>query len=84
MASATIIAVSHDGTNAFISVQVNEGGKRGNIEYMASVPLVDLQALPNNAAKKAALVAAIKAVRDAQIAPTPTDLSAIASGNVTI
>jgi hypothetical protein len=84
MASANIIAVSHDGVNAFISVQVNEGGKRGNIEYMASVPLADLNALPNNAAKKAALIAAVKAVRDAQLPPTSTDLSAIANGTITI
>lgn len=84
MASATIVAVSHDGINATIAVRVDEGGRRGSIEYMASLPLADLNALPSNAAKKAALVAAVKAVRDAQIAPAPTDLSAIATGTVTI
>lgn len=84
MASATIVAASHDGINATITVRVDEGGRRGSIEYMASVPLADLNALPNNAAKKAALVAAVKTVRDAQIAPTPVDLSSVASGAITI
>lgn len=84
MASATIVSINHDGTYAYISVRVSEGGNQGNKEYIAQMLLSDLNDLPNNAAKKAALVAAIKAVRDAQIAPTITDLSAIASGTVTV
>lgn len=84
MANATIIDAHSDGTTVFISVRVAEGGNQGNKEYSATMLLSDLNALPNNAAKKAALVAAVKAVRDAQVAPTPTDLSAIANGVVTI
>lgn len=82
MASATIIKAYHDGTTAFITALVDEGGNKGKVEYNASLPLADLTG--TNAQKKTQLVAAVKAVRDAQIAPVPTDLSAIASGTVTI
>lgn len=84
MASATIIKVWHDGTTAFISALVSEGGNKGNVEYNASMLVSDLNLLGTNAAKKAALVAAVKAVRDAQLTPVATDLSAIASGNITV
>jgi len=80
MASATVVDVHHDGTTVFISVRV---ASDGNKEYTATVLLSDLNALPNNAAKKAALVTAVKVIRDAQVI-TSTDLSAVASGTVTI
>lgn len=84
MASATIIKAWHDGIYAYLAVSVIEGGNQGTKEYIGSVLLSDLNTLLNNAAKKAALVTAVKAVRDAQVTPTPTDLSAIATGSVTI
>lgn len=83
MATATIVKVWHDGVNARIAVAVSEGGNKGRMEYNATVPLADLNALANNAAKKQALIDAVKAARDATL-PVETDLSAIASGNVTI
>lgn len=83
MATATITRAWQDSANANIAVVVAEGGSKGNVEYSASVPLIDLAAL-TNPQKKAALVAAIKAVRDATLVPAPVDLSAIASGSVTI
>jgi len=83
MASATLIDIHHDGTTVFVSVRVAESGNQGNKEYTATMLLSDLQVLPNNAAKKAALIAAVKAVRDSTI-PGVTDLSAIANGAITI
>jgi len=82
MATATIVTAYQDGTNAYIIARVNEGGSRGTVEYNAQVPLASLTG--TNAEKKAQLVAALKAVRDAALAPAITDLSAVASGNVTI
>ena len=84
MASATIIKAWQDGAFAYLAVSVAEGGNQGTKEYIGSMSLVDLNALGTNAAKKAALVAVVKAVRDAQIVPVQTDLSAIASGSVTV
>lgn len=83
MASATIVKAYQDGTYAYIIAVVAEGGSKGNVEYNASVPLTDLAGL-TNPQKKAALIAAVKAARDAQVNPAPTDLSAIASGVITI
>jgi hypothetical protein len=82
MATATIVTAYQDGTNAYITARVAEGGSRGNVEYSAQVPLTSLTG--TNAEKKAVLVAALKAVRDQTLAPAITDLSAVASGNVTI
>lgn len=80
---ATIIRVWQDGTNAYAAVRVAEGGKTGNVEYIASMPLAELNALGTAAEKKAALTAALKAVRDAQVKPAPADIAGI-SGTVTV
>lgn len=81
MAAATIIRAWQDATNANLVVAVVEAsGDR--VEYAAAVPLAQLSG--TNAQKKAQLVAEVKAVRDAQIKPAETDLSALANGTVTI
>lgn len=84
MASATIVSVTHDGITVTIAVRVIEGGTQGTKEYVATMLLSDLNTLATNAQKKAALVAAVKVVRDATLTPVITDLSAVASGTVTI
>lgn len=82
MASATIVKAWQDGINAYLAVSVVEGGNQGTKEYIGSVPLTDL--VGTNAQKKALLIAAVKAIRDAQVLPVSTDLSAIASGSITV
>lgn len=64
MATATILRAWSDGTYGNLAAVVTEpGGDR--VEYIGRVPLSQLADL-TNAQKKAALVAAVKAVRDAQ------------------
>ena len=71
MATATIVAAWETPTAAYAAVRVAEGGSLGNVEYIASTPLVDGSGnslgltLPQ---VKANLVAALQAVRNAQIA----------------
>lgn len=67
MAAGTIIKAWQDATNTYLAVSVTEGARP--VEYIGSVPTVSLAGLPG-AEQKAALVAAVKAVRDAQQATT--------------
>lgn len=82
MTSATIIRVWQDGANAFVAARVAEGGAQGNVEYIASVPLSDFNALGTAAEKKEALRLALKAKRDAAAAG-PADIAGI-TGSITI
>lgn len=79
--NAQIVKAWQDGTAVYLAAVVAEAG-RGNVEYIGSVPLADFQALPDAASKKAALVAAVKAVRDAQTAGQT--VIATISGTVTV
>lgn len=92
MATGTIVSVWQDNQNTYAAVLVAEGGARGNVEYIGSVPQMgDLAAYGfggqtwsqlTAANKKAALQAAIKAARDAALLAT----SAVGgiSGTVTL
>lgn len=81
MANATIVRAWQANNTANIAVVVTEvNGDR--VEYLASVPIASLGG--TNAQKKAQLVAAVKAVRDAAIVVADVDLSAMANGVVTI
>lgn len=82
MPSATITAAWKDDTTAYATALVAEGGKRGNVEYNASTPLLDGQGnAKSNVTLKSDLVAALKSQRDAQT--VTTTLLAI-SGTITI
>lgn len=78
MASATIVKTWKDSANAHIAIRVQETG--GAVEYIATASLSEL-AGKTTAQQKAVLVAAAKAVRDAQINPE-TDMSI--TGTVTV
>ena len=69
MASATIVGQPYvRGGRVYVHAAVDEGGQVGVVEYVASVPYDEgFQAL-GGAQKKAALQAALKAVRDGQLA----------------
>lgn len=92
MANATVIRAWTDPNNAYVAVTVAEGGAQGTVEYIGGVSLTtDLAGVGfagqtwaqlSAANKKAALVAAVKAVRDAQQA-TPQALAGI-TGTVTV
>ena len=73
MPSAEIVASWQDATTAHIAVAVDEGPARGRVEYLASLPVGDL-AGKSAAQKKVLLAAAVKAVRDAQLAPPTSEL----------
>lgn len=65
--AGTVVAAWTANGQAYASVLVAEGGSAGNVEYVGSTPLVDAQGVAKSAAVvKADLVAAVKAVRDAQ------------------
>jgi hypothetical protein len=87
MATANVVAAWQDGANAYLVVRVDGDARDGagnpvGVEYTASVPLADL-AGKTAAQQKAALVAAVKAVRDAQLAPAdPVNLNI--TGTVTV
>ena len=64
MAAGNIVSATKDGTNAYVSVSVNEGPGLGTVEYMAQTPLVGEDGTPKTAAKiKADLLAAVTAQR---------------------
>jgi len=68
----TIVSAWKDGTDAYLAVRVEETD--GAVEYIASVPLALLAGL-TPAKQKAALVAAVKAARDAQRVMAPAVLA---------
>jgi hypothetical protein len=83
MAQATIVRAWRDDTNAYAAAVVNDGPPRGTVEYIAQTPLVDAQGATKTSAQlKADLVAALKALRDQQLAG-PAALAGV-SGTVTI
>lgn len=79
MATATIVKAWRERGYAHLAVRVTEADGR-NVEYIGSVPLANLAGL-TAAKQKEALVAAVKAVRDAQVS-APADLGL--SGSVTV
>lgn len=81
MAAGSIVKVWRDATHARAAVAVDEGGSAGRVEYTGAVPLEVFEPL-TSAEKKAALVAAVKAVRDAQLSGA-AEIPGIA-GSVTI
>jgi hypothetical protein len=83
MATATIVRAWRDDTNAYAAASVNDGPPRGTVEYVAQTPLVDAQGVAKTSAQlKADLVAALKALRDQQLAG-PAALAGV-TGTVTI
>lgn len=82
MADAQIVAAWVAGGVAHLAVRVNEGTPLGQVEYVGRVPLDDDWQAMSPAQKKAALVQAVKAARDASLAPPTTDLGL--TGSVTI
>ena len=81
MAQATIVSAWGNGVDARIVVRVDEGLQRGVVDYEASVALTPAFVALSMAEKKAALLAAAKAVRDAQKAneSVPIPISGIAT-----
>jgi hypothetical protein len=70
MASGTIVPGTprQDGTYAYVSVLVAEGGRLGNVEYPGQTALVKVDgSAKTNAELKADLIASVKATRDAAI-----------------
>ena len=72
MTTATIIGVWEEDNVLTASVWVDEGGSLGRVEYTATVDLADLarflgKTIPQltNAEKRAAMISALKAVRNA-------------------
>lgn len=80
MPQATIISSFTENGFACLAVMVNEGGRR--TEYVGRVQLDEAWQAMSPAEKKAALVAAAKAARDASLPPAPQDLGL--TGAVTI
>jgi hypothetical protein len=83
MATGDVVKVYHDGTTIFIVVRVDEGGVLGVTDYTASVPKAVIEAISTAADKKAALIAAVKAVRDERIKTVLTDVP-VPPGQVTL
>jgi hypothetical protein len=78
MAIATIVKCWKDNDNAYVSAVVDEGGKVGKVEYLASTPLGNKTV----AQIKTDLTAALKEVRDDQVGVSPSNIAI--SGTVTI
>lgn len=72
MPQATIVSSWVEHGFACLAVAVNENGQR--VEYVGRVPMDDAWQAMTLAQKKAALVAACRAARDASLAPQPVDL----------
>ena len=83
MATGDVVKVWHDGVTIFIVVRVDEGGVLGVVDYTASVPKAIIEAISTAADKKAALVAAVKAVRDERVRTALTDVP-VPPGQVTL
>lgn len=80
MANAVVVKAWKDASRAYLAIRVADGGTRGNVEYLANVTLDELVGL-TAAEQKAALVAAVKAERDGQLA-APTAVAI--TGTVTV
>lgn len=80
MATATIVKAWQDGHSAYVAVAVPETG--GTVEYIASVAKDDTWRALTAPEKRAALIAAVKAVRDAQ--QTGSSSLAGVTGTVTV
>lgn len=66
MTTGTVLSVTHDGETVTGIVRVDEAD--GLVDYQATVDYATWNALPNNAAKLAALVDAWNVKRDAAVA----------------
>ena len=66
MATGVVTEAEQSGQDIRVSVDVDEG-LAGTVAYTATVPLEDLKALPTNAARKQALLAAVTAERDRRL-----------------
>ena len=79
MPQAVVVSSWEKGDRAFMAVRVTEAD--GDVEYVGSKRLADLDGL-STAQKKAAMVAEVKAVRDACRPPAVSDLKI--TGTVTV
>lgn len=81
---ATVINAWQDATTAYLAVEVDEGNTMGTVEYIGNVPL-DQEMTPatddapavlfrdlSADAQQRALIDAVKAIRDRQVAPVET------------
>ncbi len=66
MASGTVTEAYKNGQKVRVTVAVDEG-LAGIVPYSAEVPIADLKALATPTARRQALLAAVVAVRDAQL-----------------
>lgn len=80
MPQAQIVSAFIEEGFACLAVAVNENGRR--VEYVGSVPVSELNGL-SDAEKRAKLVAAVKAVRDAEVREASTPISGM-TGTVTL
>jgi len=83
MATGDVVKVYHDGVTITIVVRVDEGGVLGVVDYTATVPKAVIDAISLAADKRAALVAAVKAVRDERVKTALTDVP-VPPGQVTL
>lgn len=81
MATGTVVASFVEQGCACLAVRVTEANG-DNVEYVARVLIDDAWNAMTTAQKKAALVAAAKAVRDAQVVASPQGLGI--TGTVTL
>lgn len=83
MPNAQVVASWTEAGQACMAVRVNEGAPFGVREYIGRLAADDAWQALASAQKRAALVAACKATRDASTAPPAVDLG-IAGGQVAI
>jgi len=83
MATGDVVKVYHDGVTIFVTVRVDEGGVLGVVDYTASVPKAIIEAISTAADKKAALIAAVRAVRDERVKTALIDVP-VPPGQVTL
>ncbi len=80
---AEIVSVWRAGGQVSMAVRVDEGGKLGSVEYIGSLVDDEAFAALTTAQKKAALVGACKATRDAALGPIAAALPSM-TGVVTL
>lgn len=68
MATGNIVSVTDDGTTCYAAIAVNDGGRRGTVEYNVSTPLKREDGADKTVAElRADLAAECKALRDSQM-----------------
>lgn len=83
MATGDIQRVWTDGVTVFIKVRVDEGGVLGIVDYEAQIPKSIIDAISTVVDKRAALVAAVKTMRDERVKVALADVVGI-TGVVTL